>query len=70
MKREHAHHLGKHPDARNRIVQAATDLSCEIGHNKTAIAEIARRLSISPANIHRFFASKRAIIAAAFEGRC
>ena len=51
------------------IVQAATDLSCEIGHNKTTIADIARRLSMSPANIYRFFASKRAIIAAASEGR-
>jgi len=66
MKREHAHHLGRH-DVRNRIIQAAVELYCEIGHNKTTVADVARRLSMSPANIYRFFPSKRAIEAAVVE---
>ncbi|MDA9430215.1 TetR/AcrR family transcriptional regulator [Bradyrhizobium sp. CCBAU 51627] len=48
-------------NVRRRIVQAALQLYCEIGHNKTTVADIARRLSMSAANIYRFFPSKRAI---------
>ncbi|MBP0113422.1 MULTISPECIES: TetR/AcrR family transcriptional regulator [Bradyrhizobium] len=67
MKREHAPHLGRHADVRDRIVQAAVELYCEIGHNKTTVADVARRLSMSSANIYRFFPSKRAIEEAVVE---
>ncbi|MGY4629978.1 TetR/AcrR family transcriptional regulator [Bradyrhizobium sp. USDA 4486] len=66
MKREHDDHLGRH-DVRNRIIQAAVDLYCELGHNKTTVADVARRLSMSSANIYRFVPSKRAIEEAVVE---
>ncbi|SFJ44956.1 helix-turn-helix domain-containing protein [Bradyrhizobium sp. Gha] len=53
--------------ARRTIIQAAADLYREIGHNKTTVADIARRLSMSSANIYRFFPSKRAIEEAVVE---
>ncbi|MBH5400667.1 TetR/AcrR family transcriptional regulator [Bradyrhizobium sp. CNPSo 4010] len=48
-------------DTRRRIVRAATDLCREIGHDKATVADIAGRLSMSPANVYRFFPSKLAI---------
>ncbi|RZN23413.1 TetR/AcrR family transcriptional regulator [Bradyrhizobium sp. Leo121] len=47
--------------ARRRIVQAAIHLYREMGHNKTTVADIARHLSMSSANVYRFFPSRRAI---------
>ncbi|MCP1853130.1 MULTISPECIES: TetR/AcrR family transcriptional regulator [unclassified Bradyrhizobium] len=46
---------------RRRIVRAAKALYCQIGHNKTTVADIGRSLSMSSANIYRFFRSKQAI---------
>ncbi|WP_139858528.1 TetR/AcrR family transcriptional regulator [Bradyrhizobium ivorense] len=51
----------RNADGRRRIVQAANALYCQIGHNKTTVADIARSLSMSSANVYRFFHSKRAI---------
>lgn len=48
-------------NARRRLMQAALQLYCEIGHHKTTVADIARRLSMSSANVYRFFPSKRSI---------
>lgn len=48
-------------DTRRRIIEATLRLSALIGHRKTTVADIARELSMSPANIYRFFRSKRAI---------
>ncbi len=48
-------------DASRRIVQAATDLCREIGHDKATVADIAGRSSMSSANVYRFFPSKLAI---------
>jgi AcrR family transcriptional regulator len=48
-------------DARNRIVEAAERLFRQFGYQKTTVADIARALSMSPANIYRFFDSKHAI---------
>jgi AcrR family transcriptional regulator len=49
----------------DRIVEAAERLIRQIGHQKTAVVvaavDIARAMSTSPANVHRFFASKDAI---------
>ena len=44
-----------------KIVRTATQLYCEIGYRKTTVGDIARRLSMSSANVYRFFPSKRAI---------
>jgi len=46
---------------RQRIVQAAIRLHSEFGFRKTTVADIARRASMSPANVYRFFVSKQAI---------
>jgi len=46
---------------RRRIVQAAIRLYGEIGFRKTTVADIARRASMSPANVYRFFPSRQAI---------
>jgi AcrR family transcriptional regulator len=48
-------------DTRERVVVAAERLFREIGYQKTTVADIARILRMSPANVYRFFDSKRAI---------
>jgi AcrR family transcriptional regulator len=48
-------------DPRTRIVAAAERFFREIGYQKTTVADIARALGMSPANVYRFFESKKAI---------
>ena len=45
----------------SRILDAAEEQFRRVGYAKTAVADIARALGMSPANIYRFFASKAAI---------
>jgi len=46
---------------RERIVQAAIRLYREIGYRKTTVADVARDASMSPANLYRFYPSRRAL---------
>jgi AcrR family transcriptional regulator len=46
---------------RLRILDTAEALFRSMGYQKTAVADIARELGMSPANVYRFFASKSAI---------
>lgn len=46
---------------RERILVVAERLFREIGYQKTTVADIAKGLRMSPANVYRFFASKDAI---------
>ncbi len=46
---------------RDRIADTAERLFRSMGYQKTAVADIARELGMSPANIYRFFPSKSAI---------
>ena len=55
------------PTTRCRILAAAADSFREIGYQKTTVADIARALKMSPANVYRFFDSKRAINEAVLE---
>jgi len=48
-------------DARTRILVTAERLFREIGYQKTTVADIAKVLQMSPANVYRFFDSKRSI---------
>jgi AcrR family transcriptional regulator len=48
-------------DTQHRILIAAEKLFREIGYQKTTVADIAKVLKMSPANVYRFFDSKRAI---------
>lgn len=48
-------------DTRARIVMTAERLFREIGYQKTTVADIAKVLKMSPANVYRFFDSKKAI---------
>ena len=48
-------------DTRERILEVAERLFREIGYQKTAVADIAKMLRMSPANVYRFFDSKKAI---------
>jgi len=48
-------------DVRERILVTAERLFREIGYQKTTVADIAKALNMSPANIYRFFDSKRSI---------
>ena len=48
-------------DTGRRILATALRLYRRHGHKKTTVADIARELSMSPANIYRFFRSKKAI---------
>jgi len=49
------------PDTRTRILDEAERLFRHYGYTKTTVADIARDLGMSPANVYRFFASKAAI---------
>src|SRR3954453_12673522 len=48
-------------DTRARIIEVAEGLFRSMGYQKTAVADIARELGMSPANIYRFYPSKSAI---------
>jgi AcrR family transcriptional regulator len=48
-------------DTRTRILLVAERLFREIGYQKTTVADIAKVLKMSPANVYRFFDSKMAI---------
>ena len=49
------------PDTRERILVVAERLIREIGYQKTTVADIAKLMRMSPANVYRFFDSKKAI---------
>ncbi len=51
----------KEKDTRRSIIEVAERLSRQIGFQKTTVADIARELRMSPANIYRFFTSKSEI---------
>jgi AcrR family transcriptional regulator len=48
-------------DTRERILEVAERLFRQIGYQKTTVADIAKELRMSPANVYRFFDSKKAI---------
>ena len=54
----------KPDDTRARIMETAEALFRRLGFAKTTVADIAAELSMSPANVYRFFASKNAIVEA------
>src|SRR5271169_6594274 len=54
----------KPDDTRARIIETAEALFRRLGFAKTAVADIAAELKMSPANVYRFFASKNAIVEA------
>lgn len=53
-----------HYDTSRRVLATALLLYRRYGHKKTTVTDIARELSMSPANVYRFFRSKKAIDAA------
>ena len=54
----------KADDTRARIMETAEALFRRLGFAKTAVADIAAELGMSPANVYRFFPSKNAIVEA------
>jgi len=48
-------------DMQDRILETAAQLYRRIGHGKTTVADIAHDMSMSPANVYRFFPTKHAI---------
>jgi AcrR family transcriptional regulator len=54
----------KEKDTHRQIVEVAERLFRQIGFQKTTVADIARELHMSPANVYRFFAAKSEINAA------
>ena len=54
------------PDTRERILVVAERLFRQLGYQKTTVADIAKELRMSPANVYRFFDSKKSI----HEGVC
>lgn len=56
-------------ETRARIEETAERLFRTMGYQKTAVADIARELAMSPANVYRFFPSKSAINEAIAERR-
>src|SRR5271156_5302939 len=50
-------------DARERILVTAERLFRDVGYQKTTVADIAKSLHMSPANVYRFFDSKKSITA-------
>ena len=55
------------PTTRCRIIAAAERSFREIGYQKTTVSDIAKTLKMSPANVYRFFESKKAINEAVVE---
>jgi len=51
-------------DTRARIMETADALFRRMGFAKTAVADIAAELGMSPANVYRFFPSKNDIVEA------
>ena len=54
-------------DTRHSIIDTAERFFRDIGYQKTTVADIARSLRMSPANVYRFFDSKKAINEAVLE---
>jgi AcrR family transcriptional regulator len=54
----------KPDDTRARIIESADAMFRRLGYAKTAVADIAAELRMSPANVYRFFSSKNAIVEA------
>ena len=52
---------------RLRILHKADELFHRLGFYKTTVADIARELEMSPANIYKFFSSKEALVQAVAE---
>ena len=48
-------------DTREKILVVAERLFRQIGYQKTTVADIAKELRMSPANVYRYFDSKKAI---------
>ena len=48
-------------DTRERVLVVAERLFRQIGYQKTTVADIAKELRMSPANVYRFFDSKKSI---------
>ena len=48
-------------DTRERVLAVAERLFRQIGYQKTTVGDIAKALHMSPANVYRFFDSKKAI---------
>jgi AcrR family transcriptional regulator len=48
-------------DTREQILAVAERLFRQIGYQKTTVGDIAKELRMSPANVYRFFDSKKAI---------
>ena len=46
-------------DTRDRILEVAERLFRQIGYQKTTVGDIAKELRMSPANVYRFFESKK-----------
>ncbi len=59
----------KPDETQARIMETAETLFRRLGFAKTAVADIAAELGMSPANVYRFFPSKNAIVEAICE-RC
>ena len=55
------------PTTRCRIIATAELSFRQIGYQKTTVADIAKTLKMSPANVYRFFDSKKAINEAVVE---
>jgi len=53
--------VSKEKDTSKLVVEAAERLFRQIGFQKTTVADIARELHMSPANVYRFFAAKSEI---------
>lgn len=59
--------MTSHPqnDMRDAILRTAIRLFRDVGYYKTTVADIAKVMEMSPANIYRFFSSKKEIHASA-----
>jgi AcrR family transcriptional regulator len=55
-------------DTRDRILEVAERLFRQIGYQKTTVGDIAKEFRMSPANVYRFFESKKAIHQAVAQG--
>jgi AcrR family transcriptional regulator len=58
------------PNARRRLVEAALDLFCEQGYDRTGVAQIAERAGLTKTTFFRHFPDKREVLFAGQDAHC
>jgi TetR/AcrR family transcriptional repressor of nem operon len=59
--------MGRHSDARNRLIQAAKELTYAQGYNAIGVKDICERAGVNKGSFYHFFPSKRDLLLAVID---